>query len=69
MHTKNELTIKTDANIKHQKGDYLLYLKDNKNAITKCRKNNVGAKTSDLRAGSNNTSFTTTLYMHESELT
>ena len=40
-----------------------------KNAKAKCRKNNVGTKTSDIRAGSNNTSFTTTRYMHDKELT
>ena len=27
------------------------------NAKTKCQKNNVGTKTSDIRAGSNNTLF------------
>ena len=36
--------------------------KATENAATKCRKNDVGAKTSDIRAGSNNTSFTTTRY-------
>ena len=32
-------------------------MNENKNAETKCHKNHVGAKTSDIRAGSNNTSF------------
>ena len=44
-------------------------MNENKNAETKCHKNNVGAKTSDLRAGSNNTSFTTTRYKHDNEFT